>query len=67
MPWFRKFIGSRTPNEEACEMEIAKGRKDGFTPGKLLWLAIYFDHWKHKEKSLIAKTKSAKRTRKIAD
>jgi hypothetical protein len=66
MPWFRKFIKSRTPNEEACEMEIAKWRKDGFTPGKLLWLAIYFDHWKPKEKSLIARTKSAKRRKKVA-
>jgi hypothetical protein len=65
MPWFRKFIRSRTQNEEACEMEIVKRRRDGFTPGKLLWLGMHFDLWKPKEKSLIAKTKSAKRRKKL--
>jgi DNA-binding transcriptional ArsR family regulator len=64
MPWFRKFIGSRTPNEQACNMEIAKARKDGFPGPQLLSLSLDFRDWKAKEKSRIAKTKSAKRKKK---
>ena len=64
MPWFRKFIGSRTPNEQACNMEIAKARKDGFPGLQLLSLSLDFRDWKAKEKSRIAKTKSAKRKKK---
>ena len=64
MPWFRKFIRSQTPNEEACNAEIAKARKDGFTAGRLLQLWIHFDAWKAKEKSRMARTKSAKRKKK---
>jgi hypothetical protein len=64
MPWFRKFIRSRMPNEEACDMEITKWRKDGFTSARLFWLEFDFGRWKPKEKSLIAKTKSGKRKKK---
>jgi len=64
MPWFRKFIGSRTPNERACNMEIAKARKDGFPSPQLLRLTLDFLRWKANEKSRIAKTKSAKRKKK---
>jgi hypothetical protein len=64
MPWFRKFIGSRTPNEQACNRDIAKARKDGFNGLQLMRLRIDFRDWKAKEKSRIAKTKSAKRKKK---
>jgi hypothetical protein len=64
MPWFRKFIRSRTPNEQACNMEIAKARKDGFTGARLFTLNWDFDGWKVKEKSRMARTKSAKRKKK---
>jgi hypothetical protein len=64
MPWFRKFIGSRTPNEQACNTEIAKARKDGFTGIQLSKFQAAFGGWKTKEKSRIARTKSAKRKKK---
>jgi hypothetical protein len=64
MPWFRKFIGSRTPNEHACNIEIAKARKDGFPGLQLMRLRIDFRDWKAKEKSRMARTKSAKRKKK---
>jgi hypothetical protein len=64
MPWFRKFIGSRTPDEQACNIEIAKARKDGFPGLQLMRLRLDFRDWKAKEKSRIAKTKSAKRKKK---
>jgi hypothetical protein len=64
MPWFRKFIRSRTPNEQACKTEIDKARKDGFTGARLCTFKWDFDGWKVKEKSRIARTKSAKRKKK---
>jgi hypothetical protein len=64
MPWFRKFIGSRTPNEQACNIEIAKARQDGFTGVQLRRLRVDFDDWKPTEKSRIARIKSAKRKKK---
>jgi hypothetical protein len=64
MPWFRKFIGSRTPNEQACNIEIAKARQDGFTVAQSQRLRDDFYDWKAKEKSRIATIKSAKRKKK---
>jgi hypothetical protein len=64
MPWFRKFIGSQTPNEQACNTEIAKARKDGFTGVGLVEFHNAFNNWKAKEKSRMARTKSAKRKKK---
>jgi hypothetical protein len=64
MPWFRKFIGSRTPSEQACNIEIAKARKDGFIAAQMHRLTSDFFDWKAKEKSRIAKIKSSKRKKK---
>ena len=64
MPLFRRFVRSTRENEKACEEAINEARGKGFSLLQLIQLTGAFPDWKAKEKSRIARTKSAKRKKK---
>lgn len=66
MPWFRRFIKSRTNSESQAEKQIVHRRANGFGPVKAELLRSAFAEWKLTEKSALAKKSGAVKKRKSA-
>ena len=65
MPWFRRFLRSRSDSEKVMEAALETCRAEGFTPLQVPALRRDFNEWKAKEKSQTARINRAKRKKKI--
>jgi hypothetical protein len=64
MPWFRKFIKTRSDSEKVCDEAIATARAKGFRTIQLDSLQAQFNQWKASDRSQTARTNRAKREAK---
>jgi hypothetical protein len=64
MPWFRKFIRSRTDSDTQAEVQVAYRRTFGFGAVKAGLLQGAFAEWKSTAKTALAKKSAAGRKKK---
>ena len=64
MPWFRKFIKSRTSSDNHAEKQIAYRQANGFGPVKVELMRGAFAEWKITEKSALARKSATAKGRK---